>query len=494
MKALTVVPLACALALAPLAVATGYPASADSTAIADSAVPRATCGPGSSPETGLQGQVPLRDRQSGRSQQGYWCNLELLGQHQGEGTTWVNPQYKHCAYNATAFAGIPTKKSQGVQVIDVGNPRKPRLTANLTSPAMLAGTWETLKVNEERGLLAGVSVGPVVGALSFDVYDISTDCTRPKLLNSFSSADFTLPASTINHEGQWSPDGRTYWSSSLAGGGLTAIDVSDPTKPRIAGVGTVGVANHGFELSEDGNRLYLSTAFGAGVIILDVSEVQARNPVPVIRQLGSVFWGGPASVGQHTIPVTWSGKPYLIAVDEFAGEGVHIIDISDETRPRIVRQLQLEIQQPQNAAVSAEDTKGNGLFGYDAHYCTVDRRTDPTALACGMMQSGVRVFDVRNPLTPREIAYYNPPAQVGRNADLSGSEHATYNFISQSSNVSDIRDAGPSVLLGASPYANLTADWCSSPPRFVGKDQLWVSCQDNGFLALKFTNKAYRRP
>ena len=47
------------------------------------AVPRAACGPGSLPETGLQGQVPEHDRASGRSAFGYRCNLELVGQYQG---------------------------------------------------------------------------------------------------------------------------------------------------------------------------------------------------------------------------------------------------------------------------------------------------------------------------------------------------------------------------------------------------------------------------
>ena len=37
---------------------------------------------------------------------------------------------------------------------------------------------------------------------------------------------------------------------------------------------------------------------------------------------------------------------------------------------------------------------------------------------------------------------------------------------------------------------NLSADWCSSPPRFVG-NQLWVTCMDNGFMVLQFTNGAY---
>jgi hypothetical protein len=50
-------------------------------AVFEGPVPRANCGPGSRPETGLQGQVPLADRQSGRSSQGYWCNLELVGRY-----------------------------------------------------------------------------------------------------------------------------------------------------------------------------------------------------------------------------------------------------------------------------------------------------------------------------------------------------------------------------------------------------------------------------
>ena len=51
-------------------------------------VARADCGPGSMPETAIQGRVSMEDRLSGRSQQGYSCNLELVGQHQGKGASW----------------------------------------------------------------------------------------------------------------------------------------------------------------------------------------------------------------------------------------------------------------------------------------------------------------------------------------------------------------------------------------------------------------------
>src|SRR5687767_3973308 len=38
----------------------------------------AECGPDDTPETGLQGEIPEADRQSGRSALGYGCNLSLL--------------------------------------------------------------------------------------------------------------------------------------------------------------------------------------------------------------------------------------------------------------------------------------------------------------------------------------------------------------------------------------------------------------------------------
>lgn len=455
----------------------------------------AKCGANDLPETGLQGQVSVEERRNGRSQLGYRCNLELVGQYQGEGSSLVSPSAGHCAYLSTSSFGVGRKQSPGVQVIDASNPAQPVLSTTLNSPGMAIGTWESLKVNEARGLLGGVAVGYIAGPGFLDVYDISQDCAQPVHLNGIGGTPLELPNNLLGHEGNWSPDGRTYWSASTLGGSLTAIDVDDPTRPRILYTGIHGFpGNHGVELSPDGNRLYLATGNPAGVIILDVSDIQSRQPSPGVRTISQLTWNG-STVAQHAMPVRYGERPYLIVPDEFGAEGIRFIDVADETQPQIVSRIQLQIQLPEHLRTRAEETAGNGIFGYESHYCTVDRSDNPTALACGFVQAGVRVFDIRDPLAPREIAYLNPPAQTALKNQLPASDHAA-----GTGALPTISDTDPEAVLiglmaylrylGESAVADLSTDWCTSPPRFVG-DQLWVACQDNGFMVLRFTNGAY---
>lgn len=447
----------------------------------DGAVPRpAKCAQGSSPETGLQGQVPLADRQSGRNKKGYSCNLSLVGQYQGEGSTWVNPSYGHCAYLGSSFPTDLMAQHPGVSVVDVSKPAHPTLSTTLTSPAMLTGTWESLKVNEKRGLLAAVSGGPLVGAFFFDVYDISQDCAHPRLLN----GGLQLPANLLGHEGNWSPDGNTYWSASFVGGGVTAIDVKNPAAPRMVFTGTMGLTNHGFSFSNDGNRMYIASAAPAGISVLDTSDIQRRKPIPMLRQISSLNWSD-GLITQHTIPLTYKNKPYLAVVDEMGSGVVRFVDISDEKHPKVESKLKLQINMPDQVKTRQADTKGDGLFGYEAHYCSTDRQNDPTTLACGFMQSGVRVFDIRDFTKPKELAYYNPPAQVGKQGQLKNSEHASALVYSPA--VSDLGNLDFPLLGQPAPSSNLSADYCASPPRIVG-NQLWATCMDNGFLALQFAD------
>ena len=85
-----------------------------------------------------------------------------------------------------------------------------------------------------------------------------------------------------------------------------------------------------------------------------------------------------------------------------------IIDISDETKPRVISKLMLETHDPANCDKVVPDLTGLLTFTYGSHYCSVDNIHKATTLACGYFNSGIRVFDIRDPVRPREIAYYNP--------------------------------------------------------------------------------------
>jgi len=66
--------------------------------------------------------------------------------------------------------------------------------------------------------------------------------------------------------------------------------------------------------------------------------------------------------------------------------------------------LALEVHNPANCAAVLPDLVGLGIFTYGSHYCSVDNKHHATTLACGYFNSGIRVFDIRNPRHPKEIA------------------------------------------------------------------------------------------
>lgn len=469
--------------------------------IADTAVARAACGPGSTPETGLQGDVPAADRDSGRSTVGYRCNIERLGGYAGRGGGITSTSYDHCAYVGSFFPGNLLGPAQGVQVLDVSDPTNPVLTATLTEPAMLAGTWESLKVNSARKLLVGMGVPALTGAGLLSVYDIS-DCAHPRLLNTGPGSDLRLPLPVTSHEGGFSPDGNTYWASGTAPGIVSAVDLTDPANPRVVWQGLPGLSMHGIGVSPDGNRVYLSNILG-GITVLDASAVQRRDPNPQVPVVAELHWTDGWAT-QHSVPVSYDGRPYLFTVDEAGSGGVKVVDVADDTAPRVVNSIKLEVNLPEHQDSMLASASGGSLFAYDSHYCAADRPVDPTALACGWISSGIRVFDVRDPFDVREIAYYNPPAKKGQNTELWNSPHALASIIGvpilEAGAVTQAIQQGvfdPAEALsprtGMVAFGDLSTDWCFSPPEWRG-NELWVTCADNGFMTLRLDPGTYTPP
>lgn len=434
--------------------------------------PGVECGPGSFPEE-TQGRVPLADHESGRARKGYSCNAEIVARHGETGGyrvyRYIDAAGRECAfYDSTLLwpLNYAQNRSQlpGVLALDMSNPRTPIKTANLVTPAMQS-PHESLSLNHERGLLAAGMGYPTFQPGFVDIYDVSQDCRNPVLKSS-------LPLGVVGHEGEFSPDGKTYWVTSPATATIIAVDVTDPSLPSI--VATSRNWNiHGLNISDDGTRFYgadtgsnpqrSGTDGSSGLTILDVSDIQNRVPNPEIRLVSHVTWPT-VSIPQTAIPVTiTTGHParprkFVIEVDEFGGGdavgAARIIDIEDESNPFVVSNLRLQVNTAEAQAGEQSDDPGadSGLQGYDAHYCAVPDRNEPGIVACSFIVSGLRVFDIRDPYHPREIAYLNQP---------------------------------PTPLAGV----NQRGSYAMSAPTFVpDRGEIWFSDGNSGFYNVKITN------
>jgi hypothetical protein len=497
------------LPLLAAALLTGCGGGSDSTQADTSqplTVPRVTaCANGDSPEEGLQGQVPAALRQSFR---GFNCNLKLLGQVAGEGGSWSQATFEDsaghkCSYHSTA-SPVPGRQNPGVPVIDVTNPAQPVRTMSLTTTAML-DPWESLRINTRRQILVADQGTNNAGGPNFDIYDLSGDCRFPQLRASTvlgAGTDGGIPATpsvvagasgVMGHEGSFAPDGLTYYVGDVTNRTYHAIDITNTTAPKlIASFDMKKLAGgaHGLSISQDGSRLYgVSTITDSttgkasnGFLVFDTSEVQQRKPNATIKLISRTL-SNDATAPQHTIPIKIKGKDYVVLVNEGGGGGLpdltgasvknacaigaspfpmaRIYDLADETQPTLVSKLLLETHDPANCEKILPDLVGLGLFTYGSHYCTVDNRQNATALACSYFNSGIRVFDIREPSRPKEIAYFNPPGMLTKQL---GSNHVS---------TGQWRPGGP--------------DWCSARLDFDhAKRQLITSCQDNGLLVMQF--------
>ena len=382
------------------------------------ATPRAHCDAGTRTEPGIQGRVP-----AGAAKDGLACNVSVLA-HQGTSggfKVWryIDVQGHECAFYDTALlfplnALNLSTSSLGVAVLDMSDPAHPVQTDSLTEAPMLS-PHESVTVNAKRGLIAAVLGNPSTYPGLVSIYDAHADCRHPVLQS-------TALVARFGHESGFAPDGRTFYATGTAVKAITAIDVTDPKSPHAIWHGNV--VSHGMPLSDDGNRAYIADPTGHNLLILDTSEIQARKADPQAREVSRLTWKA-ASIPQNAIPFTEDGKPYVLEFDEYtAGASVgggnnddvgaaRIIDISDERFPRVVANLRLQVNQPKDHNAAQGDPGAQSpVQGYAAHYCNIPTRVDPKIVACSFITSGLRVFDISNLTSPKEIAYFVAPTQA----------------------------------------------------------------------------------
>ncbi len=463
--------------------AAGASAQAPGTEPPLTATPQAECGPGSRPETGLQGQVSQDDHDSGRAAEGFTCNTELIGTYKSQVTPndtvgsiggfkahrFVDAAGNECAYydSALMFPTNVTDQEAGVVVLDMADPSNPVNTATLRTPGMQQ-MHESLVISEERGILAAITALVATTQGILDIYDLNDDCRNPTLLSS-------TPLPVIAHESGLSPDGNVFWAASTATDYIFAVDISNALLPSVIYVSDFG--SHGLNIGEDGNRTYLANS-GEGLIILDTTEIQdsigsSSTPIvgtsnPTVTEISRLEWTS-MSIPQNAVPFTSNGKKYLMEIDEFGScaevGAARIIDINDETNPFVLSNMRLEVHDPANFDAICDDP-GTGtpvIQGYGGHYCHIPTRIDPTIVACSMIVSGLRIFDISDVANPVEVAYFNAPVQP--------------------------RPAFSTPFSGGTFMAS---NYAMSAPAFAPeRNEIWYTDAFQGFYAVRLTNDVW---
>jgi hypothetical protein len=458
-----------------------------------SAAGTALCGPKDAPEPGLQGQTPLADMASLRSQDPYFCGMRIVGHNDvlNRGANWQMSRIDDCAYLATLKASavgpndpVNTREPAGVAVIDARNPADPKVTEILRTPGSLDGveTSHAATAGSRKVFVSGAYAGGVGAPASngqnlggpteamtdaaLDVYDASGDCAHPKFM-----ATYYWPANA--HNVTVTPSTR--WVYGTGGNGVMVLDIQDMAKPKLVGdflleypEGGGSTGCHTAHFNADDTRMYCAGSLSDGTpgpSIWDISDITRGVANPKIRFVGEGDVGGQGN--HHAVPAMINGKPYLVAGNELAVPGSQggcataafprIFDVSTEAKPKLVGQFRLEVQDHcSDDGVEEENANGN----YASHYNNVDDYYHDTRLGLfGMTGAGFRVVDLRDPTKPREVAYFKPGANPGTTLQ-NGGAHWTKLY-----------------------YNDAVTDACGGYGQWNPRtNQIWISCQSNGFF------------
>jgi hypothetical protein len=306
----------------------------------------------------------------------------------------------------------------GTSVIDVSDPRRPRVVSQIAAPAR-AHAHKTqyadglLLVNNER-YPYDVSDPESTGIV---VYDVSRP-ESPKRIG------FLHVAGSGVHRLWWT-GGRFVYASArgrpgIHGASLISVDLGDRERPALHDEWCFpeqrrADADPGIRAPRRypschhaiirGDRAYAGW-FDAGVVILSVDDGR-------LSLIGQVDWT--ARAGGH--PYTHTALPLgdrglVIATDEAidpdrtgAPKDIHVVDIADERAPREIARFPVP-----------EDRATDGLrFGpHNLHENRPSTFQSDTIVYATYFSAGLRVYDTSDPRAVVEVARFIPEAPRGQ--------------------------------------------------------------------------------
>jgi hypothetical protein len=172
---------------------------------------------------------------------------------------------------------------QGLQIIDVGNPKKPELRGTATLPWPQQAFATAVDVFAESG-----KVFVANGRAGVQVFDISNP-GEPKILGSIRVSDYAKDISLVGE--------RAYVLDT--GQGLQVIDVSDPGNMRIVGGLSLPADVRSFAIA--GGMLHVENGNG-GVLVLPL-PIELEKPVILSSDRMTVVVPSPPFPGDYILQV-----------------------------------------------------------------------------------------------------------------------------------------------------------------------------------------------
>jgi hypothetical protein len=362
-------------------------------------------------------------------------NVDLVGYHDLQD----RPGFKLAIQQVSGrwFLYVAHLWEGGVSIIDVTDPRSPRLERFIAGPP---NTW-THQIQVAKGVMVtnyehrlqswGGDPGQPYPEEGLAIWDVR-DPVEPKMLGRWRGGG------NGTHRNYY--DGGRYIHSSASVKGFkgkiyAVIDIGEPARPRTVGqwwvegqrveVGeTFAARDAGLHIDLHGapypvGRLVFCPWSAAGMVILDIADVTKPRLVSrlnVSPPLGS-------RIAMHTCVPLPGGRLVVInseSLNERCDEPLNFTGIADVSKIEAPRLVSLFPNPEIPAGYSARDfIEKGGRFGpHNQHqpqghpeHLPADRYVYMT-----YFNAGLQVFDIENPYFPRIAGYYiadDPPKRLG---------------------------------------------------------------------------------
>ena len=241
--------------------------------------------------------------------------------------------------------------------------------------------------------------GAQLGLLVLDISDPGT----PELVGHFEAPETegAMEGYTSFHNIFLSPDGRLVYAANYSAfpkTQLLVIDASDPASPTEAERFSISTDTSEFNyhvthdvnvIEFDGRLIAFLNYVAAGLWILDVTDPGAISP------LGSIAWDG---IFSHSgWPFSLGGRLYYAHNSEGYDRHMTVLDVTDPSSPTVVSRFATR------RGISIHNVEVVDGIAYISYY--VD---------------GLRVVDLRDPETPREIAHFDTVPDANEQGIIQG--------------------------------------------------------------------------